>query len=440
VKIKIRTPLWTGDIDQKSDSLQPSGFLGSLRWWTEVILRGMDKYACDPTGESTRCPKEESDNEKYYCPACLIFGATGMRKTFKLDISGGKGVYEGGLIRIIPSGRKRGWFLGSGLIGDIDLRIIPLDRDFDESLVLLPLILAARWGGIGAKTQHGYGVIEIKDHPEVDYDKFKKAVEKITGEERLKRLEGPSGLNISLRNEDTNGLPNLKEMFFAKIQFEVTDDEWWKEVDGIAQMLQYKNYINDRRMIKRIMEWKKSGSVPTVPAIKSWLRYDDGRKLWGTGNQNQNRRIENWLFGSTKRVCSYCYEEVRGDKSTPQRFWCPNCNKFLKKEETFERISSKINISCAYLVKDNLWEFRIWGWIPRSQLPGGFERDKFLNELKKALNGSGSTTVPWTKLLGNKTRDYKLKTWREFDSSRDTEGQEGNIDNYIQSLLGGEEK
>ena len=44
IKLKIKTPLWTGDIDSRSDLLQPTGIIGSLRWWTEAILRRMDKF------------------------------------------------------------------------------------------------------------------------------------------------------------------------------------------------------------------------------------------------------------------------------------------------------------------------------------------------------------------------------------------------------------
>ena len=55
VRIKTLTPIWTGDVEGKCELLQPLGIMGSLRWWTEVILRGMDKFACDPTNNE-KCP------------------------------------------------------------------------------------------------------------------------------------------------------------------------------------------------------------------------------------------------------------------------------------------------------------------------------------------------------------------------------------------------
>jgi len=391
IGITALTPIWNGDIDQKSELLQPTNILGSVRWWTEAILRSIDdKYACDPTEENRHCPPK---NSKKYCCTCLIFGATGIRRTFRLNVSGGKRTFVGRPLNIRPSGRNKGWYLGSGIVGEINLEIIPLDSDFDESLALTPLVLASKWGGIGVKTQHGYGVVKIEDCSKIDFNRFRRAIKKVTDLERLSKLK------IELRHESNDGLPDLREMFFVKVQFEAEND-WWRKVNGIARRSQdnYRGCINDPRMIN----WINSGSVPIAPAIKNWLRYDNGARLWKTTNQNQNRRIENWLFGTIK----------------------------------YDKIASKLNVSCAYLVSDNLWEFRIWGWIPKDRSPVGFDRDGFLDKLNQALNDSGSVKIPWDKLLGNQTRNHKLKIWREFDSSRDTiRPNESDINNYLQSLL-----
>ena len=403
INLKIKTPVWTGDIDTKSSLLQSTGIIGSLRWWTEAILRGMGKCSCDPASDE-RCPKEIND-QKHYCASCLIFGATGMRRLFRLELNGGTKVFDGRALNIKPDGRNRGWYLGSGLVGDIKLNIVPLDESFDESLVLVPLTVAAKWGGIGAKTQHGYGVVEMENDLNIDFEKFSNLIESILNNQRLSKL----GLGLRIGNNDR--LPDLKKMFFAKVHFEVTDNDWWKQVDGIKPDNQrnYRGHVNDQRMIN----WVDSSSVPIAPAIKNWLRFDSGQNLWKTNDQNRNREIENWLFGT-----------IRNTKT-----------------------ASKINISCAYKVNDNLWEFRIWGWIPKDELPEGFDRDRFLDNLKRildrkgVLDRSGSLKVPWDKLLGDKTRNHGLKIWREFGSTRDTVKQnENNINDYIKSLLEGEKQ
>lgn len=37
-KLKALTPIWTGDVNQKGDRLIPTGLMGSLRWWFEVLV------------------------------------------------------------------------------------------------------------------------------------------------------------------------------------------------------------------------------------------------------------------------------------------------------------------------------------------------------------------------------------------------------------------
>lgn len=390
IKLRLITPLWTGDIDSKSYLVQTTGIIGSLRWWTEAILRGLNYFACDPTGEDDRCPKETQKNSKKlsYCSACLIFGATGIRRLFKLQISGGQRLFDGVPINIKPKERNRGWYLGSGLIGDINLNIIPLDKAFNENLLYVPLNIASNWGGLGAKTQIGYGVVKIKDKIEVRLDDFKKLLE-----ERLKKL------NVEIRNNTNSTYPNLKEMFFAKVRFNVNNDEWWKEVDGIKpyNSRNYSGYRNDKRMIS----WINSSSVPIAPAIKNWLRFGDGRNLWVTRSHNVNT-IETWLFGTT-----------RNQKST-----------------------SKINISCAYRINTHLWELRIWGWIPLEVCPTGFDRNGFLNNLQNSLSGKGGVSISWDSLLGPQTNNHRLVVWREFNCLRDTlKANETDMGNFVHSLL-----
>ncbi len=409
IKLKTLTPIWTGDIDSKSDSLQSTGIIGSLRWWTEAILRGMDKFACDPV-EDDPCPTNEEIAQ--YCPACLIFGATGMRRMFRLHMSGGKKTFDVGTINLKPDKRNRGWYLGSGLIGKINLDVISLDKNFEENLILVPLTVAAKWGAIGARTQHGYGVVELENCPEIKFDSFRETLEALLKKERL------GSLKIEERSGDNISLPNIKEMFFAKVQFEA-DNSWWKEVDGIRQALNpidRRGRLDEEKQIQNtriLTEWFNSGYVPITPAIKNWLRYGkkiktkNGRDLQVSPfNEISNKEISQWLFGSS---------------------------------DENNKTASKINLSCAYRINNSLWEFRIWGWIPESSPSNGFDRKGFFDSLKKSLDGNGSANIPWNNLLGSKTKDHKLKIWREFNSNRDTVKQkENNIDSYLQSLLNGE--
>lgn len=280
-------------------------------------------------------------------------------------------------------------------------------KEFKESIIYLPLIIASKWGGIGARTQHGYGVVEVQNSILGDYKKYKQDLDNIINNKRLDTLK------IKMRKEKNNPLPDIREMFFAKVQFEVQDGDWWKEVDGIkergnkGEKNYYSGYIND----SRIQKWIDSGSVPIAPAIKNWLRFGKKVKLKNGRdfqvspfNEIHNREISQWLFGSS---------------------------------DENNKMASKINLSCAYRINNNLWEFRIWGWIPKNYLPDRFNRETFINNLKLCLNGNNNVKIPWQNLFGNKIKASEIKVcWREFNSNRDTVKQkENNIENYLQSLI-----
>jgi len=99
MKIKTLTPIWTGGVSGKCDRLHETGIIGSLRWWYEIIVRGLGKYVCDPT-DKKRC---ELDQDKFrkalksdksvqealseqICPICQLFGCGGWKRRFKFHI------------------------------------------------------------------------------------------------------------------------------------------------------------------------------------------------------------------------------------------------------------------------------------------------------------------------------------------------------------------
>lgn len=344
--LSVKTPIWTGDIDKNNNELQITGIMGSLRWWAEAILRGLGYPACDPTGEN-KCPKQNQENKNpKLCASCMVFGATGLRSMFGLSAD-----------------KKDD--------GKIKLNFSALDKDFDESLVLVPLLIASKWGALGSKTQHGYGVFGIEDEIKTDVSRFTHSVDNI--------IKKRAGMGFGLRcNEGFGGFPNLCEMFFAKVQFETDSNNWKNGMNAPVFSRKVKKLIKNNRNIKRICE--------------------------------NNENIQNYLFGTIR--------------------------KFFLNGEAFSKMSSKIHVSGAYEVGKNLWEFRVWGWIGKNELPENFCREKFLNSLKKALQYINSDY--WSKKLGKQTQNYSLKAWREFSSYRDTVKKEENEKEFLKSLLSGE--
>jgi CRISPR-associated protein Cmr1 len=52
-RLKALTGIWTGGVESKSDELHLTGIKGSIRWWYEVLIRGLGYYACDPTSDDS---------------------------------------------------------------------------------------------------------------------------------------------------------------------------------------------------------------------------------------------------------------------------------------------------------------------------------------------------------------------------------------------------
>ena len=108
-ELRTLTQIWTGGVEGKTDKLHLTGIKGSLRWWYEVLIRGLGYYACDPTDDSPQFPqfkkcevkltKEEKQQiesnprslqgivKLKICPACYLFGCGGWSGKIILRIT-----------------------------------------------------------------------------------------------------------------------------------------------------------------------------------------------------------------------------------------------------------------------------------------------------------------------------------------------------------------
>lgn len=137
--LKARTGIWTGDAERKGDRLIPTGLLGSIRWWFEVVVRGLGSSACDPTEH--QCPDHEKKPHEagHHCVVCELFGCTGWARKFRFDVLDGNDQIK--TIQI-----KKG--------DTFRLRFTPLRPIRPEEWALLDftLRLIAGYGAIGGKT------------------------------------------------------------------------------------------------------------------------------------------------------------------------------------------------------------------------------------------------------------------------------------------------
>jgi CRISPR-associated protein Cmr1 len=158
-KLRALTPLWTGDVDRKGDRLITTGLLGSIRWWLEVLVRGLGGSACDPTDEKSRCPAggASAGEPGHHCVVCELFGCTEWARKFRFDVLGEDGITRREQIRA----------------NDVFvLRFTPLRQVRQEEWTLLDLTmrLIAHYGAIGGKTvlkppATDYGLVALEDRP-----------------------------------------------------------------------------------------------------------------------------------------------------------------------------------------------------------------------------------------------------------------------------------
>jgi len=148
-RLKALTDIWTGDANRRGDTFIPTGLMGSLRWWFEVLVRGLGGKACDPTKDGVRCPtKGKQPHElEHRCVVCELFGCTGWSRKFRLMVVNEEGFP---IQRQIKAGQT------------FVLRFIPLRPIRDEEWCLLnaTLRLIADYGAVVGKT-----VLKPSDEP-----------------------------------------------------------------------------------------------------------------------------------------------------------------------------------------------------------------------------------------------------------------------------------
>jgi len=133
--LKARSPVWTGGADRKRERTVTTGLLGSLRWWLEVVVRGLGGCACDPAESDGRCP----DKNDKHCVVCELFGCTGRARKFRFDVLDESGKIKRDQIKKYET---------------FQFRFTPLRpmRDEEWALLDLTLRLIADYGAIGGKT------------------------------------------------------------------------------------------------------------------------------------------------------------------------------------------------------------------------------------------------------------------------------------------------
>lgn len=150
------TAICTRDANMKEGRTINTGLLGSIRWWLEVLVRGLGGKACDPT--ATKCEGEK------HCVVCELFGCTGWAGKFRFEVLDKDNKIQKNQIRAKD---------------EFTLRFTPLRHVHPEEWGLLDatIRLIAEYGGLGQKLKKKHGSIkQCNQYQLMEYENAKKHV------------------------------------------------------------------------------------------------------------------------------------------------------------------------------------------------------------------------------------------------------------------------
>lgn len=315
VTLKTLTPLWTGGVETgRMDRVHETGILGSLRWWYEVIVRGLGGNACDPTSHA--CLYDPDKTNQGICDVCRLFGATGWRRRFRLEIEDETGptwVPPDRMLNIRPPDRTRGWYLPPGRMGTLTLRIHG-DGEACSRLAALFLFLE-QWGNIGARPQLGYGVFGLLNRGDLSAQ--------VAEYSRSRRWPIAGDTPAEDRH------PDLRRFGFFRYRFQPDSSNWWTSVPGLERVAAEVHPLV-----------RTHNTAPVAPALKNEWRF---RRWQGSRQEAQE------IFGAlrperqrSKIGVSWAYPvkqawEVRGWAWLANPGWAERVWGLLNERDGWER-------------------------------------------------------------------------------------------------------
>lgn len=259
IQLQTLTPLWTGGVEGKVDRVHETGILGSLRWWFEVLVRGVGGVVKDPTSDTAE-ERPSFDSDKFQkskaedarqrlldaglCDVSCIFGATGWRRRFQVRVLEQHSVDARWPERIRAEGwkwkdsegneRVPTWFFPHPpFSGSFRLGVKSLSPELNPEVIAGVVQLLADYSAIGARPQMGFGVVQI-DGDRLDTRPLYDWLVGVAGDATYSRL--PSLRNIFLAQARVgNERPAATFDIKARLRRAFTDREVRHLVMGVIQ-------------------------------------------------------------------------------------------------------------------------------------------------------------------------------------------------------------
>lgn len=304
IPLKTLTPIWTGGASTgKVDRLRETGIIGSMRWWFEVLVRGVGGCVNDPndpknSGLDVDAFNKLSQAEKHdrycllkagLCDVSRIFGTTNWKRQFRLQVIDStipdeniaEEIYlddkryqkldrQGNLVTVTPKWFFRGDLEDMPREGDFTLRIVPLSVDFDPAIIKGLIQFIADWAALGARAQMGFGVIEMNR-------------ERLNSKPLFDHLKGLHGAHVYPNYLAPPNYPSLDDFFFAKIRKK--NGSAFVEIDPFLLKYDLRRLFSDNKKIRHFVMGSIQETTPYAAKVSMSRPYDcDGNstiRLWG---------------------------------------------------------------------------------------------------------------------------------------------------------------
>jgi CRISPR-associated protein Cmr1 len=278
-----------------------TSIIGSLRWWLEALARGYginvpEIRSQDGEAEADHAQDETADGEAKPKGIDAFFGCTAQKRAFRVDIEAGSvaEVSIPGKVRL-PAARandpRPGWFFKGERAfkasppnqgnprGTLKLRLIATDLDAAKAESVIRIIeglltFISQFGALGARTQHGFGIIGYK------------SAEGISA--LVRWLDSQPAAMIG--TVTSSQLPSIGNFFHLSVPVRAAVREPHGE-DGFMATLRLRRQIRDGfrnagedDLRHQVMGWVK-GDDRQGSRISVSLPYEDGRghriRIWG---------------------------------------------------------------------------------------------------------------------------------------------------------------